>query len=65
MNAKIFTHKGTNKSKGVGIVVYDTHEQAKKAIEEGYKNWDHINADTDLDNIRNTECFTNLKTLKN
>ncbi|HNZ58995.1 MAG TPA: tetratricopeptide repeat protein [Syntrophorhabdaceae bacterium] len=37
----------------------------KKAIEEGYKNWDHINADTDLDNIRNTECFKNLKTLKN
>ena len=35
MNARIFTHKGTNKSKGVGIVVYDTHEQAKKAIEEG------------------------------
>ncbi len=33
----------------------------EKAIEEGYKDWEHIDADADLENIRNTECFKNLE----
>jgi Flp pilus assembly protein TadD len=32
----------------------------KKAIEEGYDNWNHIRTDTDLNNIRSSDCYKNL-----
>ena len=30
------------------------------AIERGFKNWKHMEADKDLDNIRNEECFVGI-----
>ena len=32
----------------------------KKAMEAGYNNWNHIKTDTDLNNIRSSDCYKNL-----
>lgn len=36
----------------------------EKAIKKGYNNWNHIDTDLDLNNIRNEECYKKLLTLK-
>jgi len=32
----------------------------KKAIDKGYKDWEHLKSDKDFDNIRNTPCFQEI-----
>ena len=40
--------------------VAQTCKWLQSAIERGYNNWEHIKADTDFDNIRNTACFIDI-----
>jgi len=32
----------------------------QKAVDKGYDNWEHMKQDTDLDNVRQSECYRNI-----
>ena len=36
----------------------------EESIKKGYKNWDWIKKDKDLDNIRNAECYKRIMSEK-